>query len=55
MPDTQNRLRAVVAVPLSEEHCRLIESLEPRIDLVRDHALTRPMRGPADCSPAVRT
>ncbi|MET4157539.1 D-2-hydroxyacid dehydrogenase [Agromyces sp. PvR057] len=50
MPDTQNRLRAVVAVPLSEEHCRLIETLEPRIDLVRDHALTRPMRGPADWS-----
>ncbi|KHK98496.1 2-hydroxyacid dehydrogenase [Microbacterium mangrovi] len=41
-------LRAVVAVPLPEELCRLIEELEPRVDLVRDHSLTRPMRGPAD-------
>jgi phosphoglycerate dehydrogenase-like enzyme len=49
MPDT-HRLRAVVSVPLEESLCRLIESLEPRIDLVRDHTLTAPMRGPADWS-----
>jgi phosphoglycerate dehydrogenase-like enzyme len=28
----------------------LIERLEPRVELVRDHTLTRPMRGPADWS-----
>ncbi len=50
MPESGTNLRAVVAVPLSEEHCRLIESLEPRIELVRDHSLTHPMRGPADWS-----
>jgi len=43
-------LRVVVAVPLAEELCHLIESLEPRVQLIRDHALTRPMRGPADWS-----
>lgn len=43
-------LRAVVAVPLAEELCVLIERLEPRIELVRDHSLTKPMRGPADWS-----
>ncbi|MDF2992124.1 MAG: phosphoglycerate dehydrogenase [Microbacterium sp.] len=47
---TQKSLRAVVAVPLREEHCRLIERLEPRIELIRDAALTPPMRGPADWS-----
>ncbi|SFR73685.1 Phosphoglycerate dehydrogenase [Agromyces sp. CF514] len=50
MPDSNNRLRAVVAVPLSEELCRLVEELEPRLEVVRDHALVRPMRGPADWS-----
>lgn len=45
---TTKSLRAVVAVPLSEEHCRLIERLEPRVEMVRDVSLTRPMRGPAD-------
>ncbi|WP_309102426.1 D-2-hydroxyacid dehydrogenase [Microbacterium sp.] len=48
MAENDKRLRAVVAVPLSEAHCRLIEELEPRIELVRDHTLTPPMRGPAD-------
>ncbi|MDQ1084434.1 MULTISPECIES: D-2-hydroxyacid dehydrogenase [Microbacterium] len=47
---THESLRAVVAVPLSEEHCRLIERLEPRLELVRDARLTHPMRGPADWS-----
>ena len=43
-------LRAVIAVPLHETLCRLIEQLEPRVELVRDHDLTPPMRGPADWS-----
>ncbi len=50
MSEIENRLRVVVAVPLKEEHCRLIEELEPRVELVRDHSLTHPMRGPADWS-----
>lgn len=50
MPGTEKKLRAVVAVPLSEEHCRLIEELEPRLEVVRDHSLIHPMRGPADWS-----
>lgn len=50
MPDPESTLRAVVAVPLREELCVLIERLEPRIELVRDHSLLPPMRGPADWS-----
>ncbi len=50
MPGIEKKLRAVVAVPLSEEHCRLIEELEPRVEVVRDHSLVHPMRGPADWS-----
>lgn len=50
MSEIKNRLRVVLAVPLSEEHCRLIEELEPRVELVRDHSLMHPMRGPADWS-----
>ncbi|MFT4220915.1 MAG: D-2-hydroxyacid dehydrogenase [Microbacterium sp.] len=50
MAGTERKLRAVVAVPLSEEHCRLIEELEPRLEVVRDHSLVHPMRGPADWS-----
>lgn len=50
MTGSNTRLRAVVAVPLPEELCRLIEELEPRLDVIRDHALYRPMRGPADWS-----
>lgn len=38
----------MVATPLAEEHCELIERLEPRIDLVRDQSLYPPMRHPAD-------
>ena len=48
MTDANTRLRAVVAVPLPEELCRLVEELEPRLDVIRDHELYRPMRGPAD-------
>lgn len=50
MADTEKKLRVVAAVPLSEEHCRLIEELEPRVEVVRDHSLVHPMRGPADWS-----
>ena len=48
MVGSDNTLRAVVAVPLPEELCRLIETLEPRVEVVRDQALLPPMRGPAD-------
>ncbi len=48
MVGSDNRLRAVVAVPLPEELCRLIETLEPRVEVVRDQDLLPPMRGPAD-------
>lgn len=44
------RLRVVAAVPLREDLCRLVEQLEPRVEVVRDHSLVRPMRGPADWS-----
>jgi phosphoglycerate dehydrogenase-like enzyme len=44
------RLRVVVATPRSEEHCELIERLEPRIELIRDQSLYPPMRHPADLS-----
>lgn len=50
MTGTEKKLRAVVAVPLPERLCRLIEELEPRLEVVRDHALLPPMRGPADWS-----
>jgi phosphoglycerate dehydrogenase-like enzyme len=50
MSETTTRARAVVAVPLSEEHCQLIEALEPRIEVIRNHSLYHPMRGPADWS-----
>lgn len=42
------KLRAVIAVPLKEEHCALIEELEPRLEVVRDHSLYYPMRIAAD-------
>ncbi|NJI60057.1 D-2-hydroxyacid dehydrogenase [Microbacterium oxydans] len=50
MTGTENKLRAVVTVPLREDLCRLIEELEPRVEVVRDHSLLPPMRGPADWS-----
>jgi hypothetical protein len=48
--NSSDRLRVVVATPLAEEHCKLIEQLEPRIELVRDQSLYPPMRHPADFS-----
>lgn len=50
MAENEKRLRVVAAVPLSEELCRLIEELEPRVQVVREHSLMHPMRGPADWS-----
>lgn len=50
MPEYETPVRAVVAVPLREELCRLIEEREPRLQVIRDHALVPPMRGPADWS-----
>ena len=51
------RLRVVVATPLAEQHCELIERLETRIDLIRDQSLYPPMRRPADFSgdPSLRS
>lgn len=48
MTETSTRLRVVVATPLSEENCRLIESAEPRLELIRDQELLPPMRHAAD-------
>ena len=50
MTHRSERLRVVVATPLAEQHCELIERLEPRIDLIRDQSLYPPMRHPADFS-----
>ncbi|PRA79469.1 D-2-hydroxyacid dehydrogenase [Microbacterium sp. MYb66] len=50
MTGTEKKLRAVVAVPLREDLCQLIEELEPRVEVIRDHSLMPPMRGPADWS-----
>ena len=50
MPSNPDRLRVVVATPLSEQLCRLIEERVPRIELVRDQSLYPPMRHPADFS-----
>lgn len=50
MTESGKTLKAVVAVPLPEELCRLIEEREPRLQVIRDHSLVPPMRGPADWS-----
>lgn len=42
------RMRMVLATPLTEELCRRVEELEPRVELVRDHTLLPPMRHPGD-------
>ncbi|MCW0213362.1 MAG: D-2-hydroxyacid dehydrogenase [Pseudonocardia sp.] len=44
------RLRVVLATPLEEELCVLIEDAEPRIELVRDHSLLPSQRHPGDHS-----
>ena len=48
MTNQTDRLRVVVATPLSEELCARIEELEPRVELIRDQALLPPMRWPGD-------
>jgi phosphoglycerate dehydrogenase-like enzyme len=48
MTENTARLRAVIAADLSEELCQEIERAEPRIEVVRDHSLYRPMRWAAD-------
>lgn len=45
-----DRLRVVIATDLPEDLCRRIEEAQPRVEVVRDHALYRPRRGPADWS-----
>ncbi|GAA3633183.1 D-2-hydroxyacid dehydrogenase [Microlunatus ginsengisoli] len=50
MTSPERRLRVVVATPLSEDNCRRIEELEPRIELIRDQSLYPPMRHAADFS-----
>lgn len=50
MSQREGGLRVVVAVPLAEELCQRIERLEPRVEVVRNHDLVHPMRGPADWS-----
>jgi phosphoglycerate dehydrogenase-like enzyme len=45
MPES---LRVVVATPLSDELCTLIEQREPRIELVRDQSLLPPQRHAGD-------
>ncbi|TQM02085.1 D-2-hydroxyacid dehydrogenase [Pseudonocardia kunmingensis] len=42
------RLRVGVVTPLGEELCRLVEGLEPRLEMVRDQELLPPERYPAD-------
>lgn len=42
------QLRVVAATVLSEEHCELIEHLEPRVTVVRDQSLLPPARYPGD-------
>lgn len=42
------QLRVVVATPLPEELCALIEQAEPRLELVRDQSLLPPQLHPAD-------
>ncbi len=41
-------VRVVLATPLDEDLCRLVEEREPRLTLVREHALLPPMRWPSD-------
>ncbi|MBC7724017.1 MAG: D-2-hydroxyacid dehydrogenase [Burkholderiaceae bacterium] len=48
VPRTDPRLRVVAATPISEELIGLVQSIEPRIDFVRDQALLPPMRHPGD-------
>ena len=46
--DRTDRLRLVLATPLPEELCLLLEERAPGVDLVREHDLLPPMRYPGD-------
>ncbi|WP_127125739.1 D-2-hydroxyacid dehydrogenase [Georgenia sp. SYP-B2076] len=48
MSPTSDRLKVVVATPLTDALCDLITELEPRIDLVVEQDLLPPMRWPGD-------
>jgi phosphoglycerate dehydrogenase-like enzyme len=50
MDGVDGRLRVVVTTDLTERLCRVIEESDPRLEVVRDHALYRPMRWTADWS-----
>lgn len=43
-----DRLRVVIAADLSEELCQELERVDPRLEVVRNHDLYRPMRWSAD-------
>ena len=45
-----SRLRVAVAAPLTDDLHALIETAEPRVELLRDATLVAPMRWPADFS-----
>lgn len=45
---TADRLKVFVCTPLSDDNCRLITTLEPRVDLVVDQSLLPPMRWSGD-------
>lgn len=47
-PERGSRPRVVIAVDLPEALCQQIAEAEPRVDVIRDHTLYRPRRGPAD-------
>src|SRR5699024_4293203 len=40
--------RVVIAVDLPDARCQRIERAEPGVEVIRDHSLYRPRRGPAD-------
>lgn len=48
MTMTTNRLRVAAATVLSEELCELIETLEPRVTVIRDQSIMPPSRYPGD-------
>lgn len=48
MSTTTDRLRVIIATPLTDEHCALLTRLEPRLDVVCDQSLLPPMRWPGD-------
>lgn len=49
-PAEESTQQVVIAVDLPEELCRMIQEAVPAVDVVRDHSLYRPRRGPADWS-----